>query len=533
MNPDSDLPTVSTKGADRVLVDVVRRSPVDIAQAAKRRRLLLWLIIVVLLIVGYSVLRRFTADKPVAYASSAQHFLYGSIGSEPGGSLVHPIGGMLPPYQVFAVLPDMFPDKLPGGYASLGLIFEKDENGKLRDLPIGVSRRRRLGVDMVGLNCAVCHVGTLRTRPDGPTQIIPGMPAHQLDLQAFFAFVLDSTLDPRFTADNVIGHVQAKFGRLSLTDRVILRAAIGPLRERTLLLKSRVGLLFAADAAQWGPGRVDTFNPYKSLQFGWQLERLPKSEIVAASDFPSLWNQGPREGMNLHWDGNNTSLDERNLSAGLGAGITPTTVDHDGVARVKAYITNLPPPRWPEGPDMPLDHARAQRGAATYRKYCADCHDFGAPYVGHVEPIEKIGTDRARFDSYTTTFADNQNTLFAGTPYRFHSFRKTVGYTSPPLDGIWARAPYLHNGSVPTLADLLEPPADRPKAFYRGYDVYDPKRVGFVSDVAEDKGHKYFLYRTVDEQGRPIAGNSKEGHLYGTDLPAAEKQDLLEYLKTL
>jgi len=529
MNPDSeDLPTTSTRGADRVLVDVVRRTPVDIAQQQIRRRLLLWIVIIVLLLIGLAALRRFTADRPVVYQSAAEHFLYGSIGSEPGGSLLHPVGGMLPPMPVLGVLPDMFPDKLPGGFASLGLIQEKGHT-----LPIGMSERRRLGLDMVGLNCAVCHVGTLRTRPDGPTTIIPGMPAHQLDLQGLFAFVLDSTLDPRFTADNVIGHVEAKFGRLSLVDRVIIRASIGPLRERTLQLRSRVGILFAADAARWGPGRVDTFNPYKSLQFNWDLSRLPHDEIVAASDFPSLWNQAPREGMHLHWDGNNTSLDERNLSAGLGAGITPTTVDYEGVARVKEYIESLPSPRWPEDPDMPLDHVRAQRGATVYRQACAECHDFGAPLVGQIEPLDKIGTDRARFNSYTTAFADNQNTLFAGTAHHFHSFRKTVGYTSPPLDGIWARAPYLHTGSVPTLADLLETPERRPRAFYRGYDVYDPKRVGFVANVAEEKGHRFFLFKTVDDAGRPISGNGKDGHTYGTDLSSDAKADLLEYLKTL
>jgi hypothetical protein len=64
---------------------------------------------------------------------------------------------------------------------------------------------------------------------------------------------------------------------------------------------------------------VDTFNPYKAIQFNWPLDRPPKSELIGASDYPSLWNQAPREGMHLHWDGNNTSVDERNLSAALGA----------------------------------------------------------------------------------------------------------------------------------------------------------------------------------------------------------------------
>ena len=112
---------------------------------------------------------------------------------------------------------------------------------------------------------------------------------------------------------------------------------------------------------------------------------------------------------------------------------------------------------------------------------------------------------------------------------RFSHFRKTFGYANSPLDGIWLRAPYLHNGSVPTLRELLEPSDRRPTKFYRGYDVYDQKKVGFVSDVAEQQGRKYFLYDTAE------AGNSNQGHegrRYGTELSNAEKEALVEYLKT-
>jgi processive rubber oxygenase RoxA-like protein len=99
-----------------------------------------------------------------------------------------------------------------------------------------------------------------------------------------------------------------------------------------------------------------------------------------------------------------------------------------------------------------------------------------------------------------------------------------------PLDGIWLRAPYLHNGSVPTLRDLLNPGKVRPPVFYRGNDIYDPKDVGFVSTQAQDAdGRKYFRYETS------IPGNDNKGHegaAFGTTLPQKEKDALLEYLKT-
>jgi hypothetical protein len=100
------------------------------------------------------------------------------------------------------------------------------------------------------------------------------------------------------------------------------------------------------------------------------------------------------------------------------------------------------------------------------------------------------------------------------------------GYIAAFLDGIWLRAPYLHNGSVPTLRDMLKPVAERPKVFYRGYDVYDPVEVGFITQgpEAERAGTKF----DVSERA---SGN--HGHEFGTDLPAAEKNALIEYLKTL
>lgn len=166
-------------------------------------------------------------------------------------------------------------------------------------------------------------------------------------------------------------------------------------------------------------------------------------------------------------------------------------------------------------------------------------------------PIDKIGTDRHRLDSYTEELAVAQNTLYAGYPWRFSHFRKTFGYVNLPLDGVWLRAPYLHNGSVPTLRDLMNSSAERPTVFYRGYDVFDQAKVGFVSDVSRfdadgrskdepDNPRKYFRFDTQVKPGGLTPrdrneGNSNAGHegpAYGTMLSAEEKDAIVEYLKT-
>jgi hypothetical protein len=146
--------------------------------------------------------------------------------------------------------------------------------------------------------------------------------------------------------------------------------------------------------------------------------------------------------------------------------------------------------------------------------------------VGLVEDIDQIGTDRHRLDSYTSIFAANQYALYAESTYRFTHFRKTRGYANQPLDGLWLRGPFLHNGSVPTVRDLLDSPDRRPAVFYRGYDVFDQAKLGFVSTVASAEGRQFFRYDTS------IPGNGNGGHVYGTDLPDGDKAALVEYLKT-
>jgi hypothetical protein len=197
---------------------------------------------------------------------------------------------------------------------------------------------------------------------------------------------------------------------------------------------------------------------------------------------------------------------------------------------VRDWIWTLPPPKYPYG----VDQALAARGAPLYQQHCQDCHAdhrfrdgvTSGARVGTVVGIEAIATDRHRLDSYTIRFAANQYGLYADSPYRFSHFRKTNGYANHPLDGIWLRGPYLHNGSVPTLRDLLDAPEQRPALFYRGYDLFDREKVGFISNVQSANGQTFTPFATA------VPGNSNSGHVYGTTLADDEKRAIVEYLKT-
>jgi len=432
------------------------------------------------------------------------HFKYGSVGTEERVGL---------PYWIWRVLPIVFADKLPNrpgqGYEKIGFISE----GGAR--PVGTSERKTR-IDLIGLNCATCHAGTVRAAPGAPRQIVLGMPANQMDLQGYARFLSACANDPRFTASTLLDAIKKENPNFGFFEGIVYRFFA--------VRQTRDGILERAKDNSWfdvrppqGPGRVDTFNPYKVFL------KMPidKDQTVGTVDLPSLWNQRIRQGLWLHWDGNNNSVEERNKSAAIGAGATPDSLDLAAMKRIEDWIVDLKPPAYPADR---INAALAQTGAPIYQRECARCHEPGAPQVGQVTPLAEIKTDRERLDSFTAELAKGMNTIGEGHPWKFSHFRKTDGYANMPLDGLWLRAPYLHNGSVPNLRALLNP-EERPAEFYRAYDVYDWTNVGFVSSGAEAE-KEGVRYNTRDR------GNSNGGHLYGASLDPASKTALLEYLKT-
>lgn len=503
-------------------LDLDRPTPVE--KVLARRRLWGWIagLVVLALLVYWLV---FATEYVIAQENETEHFLYGSIGSETSGL----------PTQVLLALPAMYEEELgPRGWRHFGLLYERGE-----ELPIGFSRRVIAGVERAWFNCSICHVGTYRLPGDDTRHPILGAPSNNLDLQELIRFLIDVGRDPAFTADALIAAINSEEveGHLNFFERLVYRYVAFPQIKAGLM---RVGedLAFIERQEPWGPGRVDTFNPYKAIQFGFPMgpEALSEAALNGSSDYPSLWMQAPREGMNLHWDGNNSSVAERNLSAALGAGVTPVTVEREAIARIEAWMRHLPAPAFP-APDA-IRREAAARGAELFAAYCARCHGQGDaegydyrteryPELGQVVALSEIGTDPGRWASYTPEFAAAQNNLYTGYPWRFRRFHKTEGYANHPLDGIWARSPYLHNGSVPTLRDLLEPAERRPAVWYRGNEEFDLARVGYQSRTASPA---FFRYDTS------VPGNDNGGHegpAYGTELPAADKDALVEYMKTL
>ncbi|MEW4570693.1 cytochrome c [Tautonia sp. JC769] len=451
----------------------------------------------------------------------ATYFKYGSIGAENTDGI---------PYPIWVVLPHVFADKLPrpGGYLAFGMPWEAGD-----ELPIGISKKT-IGFPRVAINCAFCHVASYRTEPDGPRQVVLGGPGNRARPLEYVRFLSECAEDPRFNADTLLPAIQYYFD-LSPVEKQLYRHVLIPL-TRDGLLEQGERYAWTESRPDWLVGRIDPFNPVKYRQLGidWREEREELGfETIGNSDMQPLWNLAMHRAAepggplpySYHWDGLNTDLKEVVYSGAIGDGATTESLPVQELDAMQAWLEQLPPPPYP----FPVDRELADLGKPIYDRLCADCHAFDGTRTGTVIPRDEIGTDPHRIDMWTEEAMTIYNSFARGEPWAFRAFVKQDGYASVPLDGLWLRAPYLHNGSVPTLEDLMKPSGERPKVFYRGYDVYIDGGTGFIFEgpEAEAEGDRY---------DTAVPGNSNVGHEgpdYGTDLPESEKRAVIEYMKTL
>jgi len=268
-----------------------------------------------------------------------------------------------------------------------------------------------------------------------------------------------------------------------------------------------------------------------------------------------------------------------------------STVDYRGLGQLETWVKNLRSPKWPASlqNDSVIKQGSAlyQQHCASCHQVIPR-KDEGMLYIANKTPISVLGTDplvaeninnnkafslilegrketflsKDRFPDRTQAIKIPVNGVFGlilqnpilalkagAAPLESESLleklkdieeyiaenlkardtlaKGTLVYKGRPLNGIWATAPYLHNGSVPNLWELLKDPKDRVKEFYVGNRQLDTIDVGFNMQSGP------FLFKVLREDGTIMPGNSNLGHAYGTTLSETEKRALIEYMKTL
>jgi mono/diheme cytochrome c family protein len=249
-------------------------------------------------------------------------------------------------------------------------------------------------------------------------------------------------------------------------------------------------------------------------------------------DTPPWWHL--RKKTTMYYDGRTPAASVRtNMQFLLGEkSLDELKALENDFADIQAYFKSLTPPKYP----FAIDRTKAERGEATFADTCSRCHGtYGAAqtYPNKIVPLDQIGTDPARSLGLSDRFVAHYNTTWFAQNHPANP--KRVGYQAPPLDGIWATAPYLHNGSVPTLFHLLNS-STRPARFKRppstDFAYYDQEKVGWTFERVEStKAISVEERNSVFDASRFGLGNG--GHTFGDDLDDNERMELIEYLKTL
>jgi mono/diheme cytochrome c family protein len=200
---------------------------------------------------------------------------------------------------------------------------------------------------------------------------------------------------------------------------------------------------------------------------------------------------------------------------------------------IYAWINAVEAPKYP----FPIDRALSRRGLRVFIRDCAACHGTYGPggrYPERLVAAEEVGTDPVRARDFPVAFKEHLGASWTGDYGKTPLYPQTNSYLAPPLDGIWANVPYLHNGSVPTMWDLLSPDS-RPAIWRRTDAGYDQTKLGLEITTYDElpadattPEHKRLYYQAS------LRGLSNQGHRYPPQgLSDEEKRVLIEYLKTL
>ncbi|MBT9559648.1 MAG: hypothetical protein IV100_26700 [Myxococcales bacterium] len=379
-------------------------------------------------------------------------------------------------------------------------------------LPIGF---HSVSASTATVTCLVCHAGE---SPAGGALL--GLPNARLDLQGFY---------------DDLRALPAAFEALKAKD---LPEPYGSL-IKAIPVPDEVPSLAGMTDRTGAPGATDAMG--LGFNFGaLAIGRDPESDGLHTR----FGYQNPNPWWTLafktvrYWDGSVPIGGHRTMMATLlGLGLDPTTlVSLDSTFHdVEQYLLTLRPPSWPFEAPNGDDVAT---GRALFDQHCARCHGTydgdERTYPNHVVDLAEIGTDPERAAHFGEAEAIVANQLIADPAHRMVS---TGGYLAPVLHGVWATAPYLHNGSVPDLTLVLDSES-RPVRWRRatGEGAYDRERVGWRYEVVSGEPGPDSPPKTIDERRTIDArhpGLSNAGHTFGDAFTDAERAAVVAYLKTL
>jgi mono/diheme cytochrome c family protein len=443
-------------------------------------------------------------------------------------------------------------------------------------LPVGLAKQTN--GPLAGTTCSACHEAEVTFR--GKRIRIYGGQGRTMSP----AFVEDAVRALGATAQSLATAERSKFDRFATRvlrtmgkdpkDEAAVSALVGQVKDYLANMSAKAKI-----AAEHGANK-NLSGPYRGDALGRGLNNVTLAltpDNVQPDDgqvsVPFLWDT-PRFAW-VEYNGSFRQPMARNVVSTLSRG-SNLSFDHDPAKRfdntvdltnlftLEQLVRKLKSPKWPEAILGRIDRTKAARGESIYAKQCASCHEPKAGPDGLLDlemvALDEIGTDPKQavnwasrridlrgfpgadgkplgvisapeFAKLVTQGVMDRNYAKMGTPPEKqremngnnveNEWRAPLAYRARPLNGIWATAPFLHNGSVPNLYELLLPEAERSKRFFVGSAELDVEKVGLEAAQGEF------------ELDTTLTSNHNTGHLYGTDLDDRARWDVVEYLKTL
>lgn len=345
------------------------------------------------------------------------------------------------------------------------------------------------------MNCLACHGGKVAG------QVVPGLPNSHFAMQTLVEDVTRIKLQQKKKLTHLdVGALQFPLSMTNgTTNAVIFGVLLGRLR-----------------------------NPDMSVD----LTRKAPPAIHHDMDPPPFWNVRKKESLYADGFAPNTHRPLMQFILIPQNGPDRLASWEDDFRQLEAWIKSTEPPKYP----WQIDADLAARGREVFNEHCSRCHGTYGPrgkYEQKTIALAEIGTDPVRWQALSP---EHRRWMKDGWLSRFGEDEVEVdppGYVAPPLDGIWASAPYFHNGSVPTLWHLLNPD-QRPKVWQRTEDGYDQRRGGL--EVEEFDAVPKSVTAAVHRRryfDTNLPGKNAGGHRYPNKLTEDEKTAVLEYLKSL
>jgi cytochrome c5 len=361
------------------------------------------------------------------------------------------------------------------------------------------------GVEVMSPSCLTCHAEKLNGK------VIIGLGTNTADYtadQAGLASTLSTAIQTLYGANSKEAKAYEQLGKSTKAMTSFLNTKVRGVNP--------ADKVFATLSAHRVPSSL-TWNDTPA-------QAIPQD--VVPTDVPAWWLLKKKN--TLYYNGLGVG-DHARLSSASGLlnmrDSTDARVLDKHMIDVIAYIKTIAPPKYPQA----INSAIASDGQKIYTKHCSTCHGTPDKYPNHLVPLKTIGTDPLLAHTYTLYPAYHTwyNVSWYNKGNGSAKLVPTQGYVAPPLDGIWASAPYFHNASVPTLQDALLS-TSRPKLWKRSFtnEDYNYEKLGWNYSTPNTK-------IDIETYDTTIPGYGNYGHNFGDILSTSQRAALLEYLKTL